>query len=76
MQVSVENGEGLERKMTISVPCKEVDSSVNSRLHEAAGKVRLDGFRAGKVPFKVVKSRFGKGVREEVIGELMNLQIY
>lgn len=76
MQVSVENGEGLERKMTISVPCKEVDSSVNSRLHEAAGKVRLDGFRAGKVPFKVVKSRFGKGVREEVIGELMNRSVF
>ena len=76
MQVLVENGEGLERKMTISVPCEEVDSSVNSRLREAAGKVRLDGFRAGKVPFKVVKNRFGKGVREEVVGELMNRSVF
>ena len=76
MQVSVETTEGLERKMTVAVPSDRVDTAVNERLQEAARTIRLKGFRQGKVPMKVVKSRFGKGVRQEVVGELMNEMYY
>jgi trigger factor len=76
MQISVEATNDLERKMTIAVPSEEVDSAVNARLQEAAQNIRLNGFRKGKVPLRVVKSKFGKGVRQEVIGELMNRSYY
>lgn len=76
MQVSVETTQGLERKMTIAVPSDTVDSAVNSRLQEAARNVKLNGFRKGKVPFKVIKSKFGAGVRQEVVGELMSKSYY
>ena len=76
MQVSVETTEGLERKMTVAVPCDKVDSAVNARLQEAAKTIRLNGFRKGKVPLKVVKNRFGEGVRQEVVGEIMNQSFY
>lgn len=76
MQVSIETTQGLERKMTIAVPGERVDTAVNSRLQEAAKSVNLKGFRKGKVPFKVVKSKFGKGVRQEVVGELMSQTYY
>ncbi|MEX0962978.1 MAG: trigger factor [Pseudohongiellaceae bacterium] len=76
MQVSVETTQGLERKMTIAVPSEKVDSAVNSRLQEAARNVKLNGFRKGKVPFKVIKSKFGAGVRQEVVGELMSQSFY
>jgi trigger factor len=76
MQVSVETTQGLERKMTIAVPSAKVDSEVNSRLQQAAHSVALKGFRKGKVPFKVVKSKFGKGVRQEVVSELMSQTFY
>jgi trigger factor len=76
MQVSVETTDGLERKMTVAVPSDRVDSAVNERLQEAARTIRLKGFRQGKVPMKVVKSRFGKGVRQEVVGELMSQMYY
>ncbi len=76
MQVSVETTQGLERKMTIAVPSDKVDSEVNSRLQQAAHSVALKGFRKGKVPFKVVKSKFGKGVRQEVVSELMSQSFY
>jgi len=76
MQVSVETTEGLERKMTIAVPSEKVDSAVNSRLQEAARNVKLNGFRKGKIPFKVIKSKFGAGVRQEVVGELMSQSFY
>ena len=72
MQVSVETTEGLERKLTIAIPGDRVDTAVNARLQEAAQTIRLNGFRQGKVPLKVVKNKFGKGVRQEVVGELMN----
>ena len=72
MQVSVETTEGLERKLTIAIPEDRVDMAVNARLQEAAQTIRLNGFRQGKVPLKVVKNKFGKGVRQEVVGELMN----
>ncbi|MBQ15013.1 MAG: trigger factor [Gammaproteobacteria bacterium] len=76
MQVSIETTEGLERKMTVAVPSELVDTAVNERLQEAAKTVNLKGFRKGKVPLKVVRTRFGKGVRQEVVGELMNQNYY
>lgn len=76
MQVSVETTQGLERKMTVAVPSDKVDSAVNARLKEAARTVRLNGFRKGKVPLKVVKSRFGEGVRQEIVGEMMSQSYY
>ena len=76
MQVSVETTAGLERKMTIAVPGDQVDTAVQARLQEAAKSIQLKGFRKGKVPFKVIKSKFGKGVRQEVLGELMNRSYY
>ncbi|PAV26776.1 trigger factor [Tamilnaduibacter salinus] len=71
MQVSVETTSNIERRMTIGVPASEVDEAVESRLRETAGQVRLNGFRPGKVPLKVVKRRFGAGIRQEVVSEVM-----
>ena len=76
MQVSIETIEGLGRKMTIAVPGEQVDSAVNARLREAAKNMNLKGFRKGKVPFKIIKGKFGKGVRQEVVGELMSQTYY
>lgn len=71
MQVSVESGEGLERKVTVQVPTDRIDSEVESRLKSLQGRVKIDGFRQGKVPLKVVKQRYGEQVLHEVAGELM-----
>jgi len=71
MQVSVETTSNIERRMTIGVPAQKVEQEVDKRLQEAARNVRLNGFRPGKVPMKVVRRRFGEGVRQEVVGEVM-----
>ena len=63
MQVSVETVSILERRMTVGLPAAHIDAEVDKRLQSAAGNVRLDGFRRGKVPMKVVRQRFGQGVR-------------
>ena len=71
MQVSMEELSGVQRRLTISVPYEEFESKVNSRLREAKNKVRLPGFRPGKVPLKEVRRRFGRAVRAEAAEELM-----
>lgn len=72
MQVSIETTSGLERRLTVGVPAERIESEVNNRLQKAAGNVRLAGFRPGKVPMKVMRQRFGAGVRQEVLGEVMS----
>lgn len=71
MQVSVETTSGLERRMTIGLPADTVDGAVEARLADTAKRVRLDGFRPGKVPVSVARQRFGADVRNEVVGEMM-----
>lgn len=72
MQVSVEAAEGLVRKLTVEIPAEQIDSEVKKRVSATAKKVRLDGFRPGKVPTRVVRQRFGEALRAEVVGELAN----
>ncbi len=76
MQVTVETTTGLERKLTVGVPANEIDSAVDSKLAEAAKSVKINGFRQGKVPMREVKRRYGKAVREEVLGELISKKFY
>ncbi len=76
MQVSIETTSGLERRLTVGIPAEEVDKEVAQRLQQAAKTVRLDGFRKGRIPLKVVKQRFGAGVRQEVVGEVLNRTFY
>jgi len=71
MQVSVEAGEGLERKLTVQVPAETVEMEVNNRLNSLKSTVRLDGFRPGKIPLKVIKQKYSGAVLQEVAGELM-----
>lgn len=71
MQVSVETGEGLERKLTVQVPAETVDAQVESRLQSMRHQVKIDGFRPGKVPMSVVKKRYSVQVFQEVAGEVM-----
>ncbi len=72
MQVSIETTSGLERRLTVGVPAERIESEINNRLQKAAGNARLAGFRPGKVPMKVMRQRFGAGVRQEVLGEVVS----
>jgi len=71
MQVSVQTTNGLERKMTVEIAKEKVDSEVQTRLKSIASKAKLAGFRPGKVPMNVIESKYSAGVRQEVLGELI-----
>lgn len=71
MQVSVESGEGLERRMRIDLPQERIRVEVDKRLQGIARSARLPGFRPGKVPMKILRQRYGEQVQQEVFGELV-----
>ena len=75
MQVSLETTEGLERKMRISVPADRLETQIEEKLKQTAQRVRLKGFRPGKVPMREVKRRFGAGIRQEVSSELIQASL-
>jgi trigger factor len=71
MQVSVEVTSGLERRMRVGIPAASIDTAVETRLKDAARRVRIDGFRPGKVPMAEVRRRYGGAIRQEVLGDVM-----
>lgn len=71
MQVSVEKTSDLERRLSIVVPSEQFEHQVSSRLKETRSRVRLPGFRPGKVPMKEVRRRFGAAAREETASDVM-----
>ena len=71
MQVSVEQTSELGRKITIAVPADKVEAEINQRLNTLKGRVKIDGFRPGKVPMNVVRQRYGAQVRQEVMSDEM-----
>ncbi|MCW9056322.1 MAG: trigger factor [Gammaproteobacteria bacterium] len=71
MRVSLETGEGLERKLTVQVPAETLEKEVENRLKSMSSRVKIDGFRPGKVPFKVVKQQYGNQIHQEVVGDVL-----
>ncbi|MFN4263262.1 MAG: trigger factor [Thioalkalivibrionaceae bacterium] len=71
MQVSLQETGAIDREMTVQIPRERVDAEVDKRLESLRRRVKIDGFRPGKVPLKVVRSRYAAGVLQEVISDLV-----
>ena len=67
MNVSQTKSEGLLREYKIVITATEIDAEVSKKLKEIATTVKMPGFRPGKVPMSVVKSRFSDQVRGDAI---------
>ena len=76
MQVSVEAGEGLERRMRVHLPFEEVSTEVEKRLQQLARRAKLPGFRPGKVPMKVLRQRYNEQLHQEVFGDMVQKSLF
>mgnify|MGYP001215204547 FL=1 len=76
MDVSVETLEGLETRLTITLPSETFEERLDVKLNEAKNKARLPGFRPGKIPLKEIRRRFGPSLRAELAGEMMQSSFY
>ena len=71
MDVIVETTGSLERRMRVEMPITTINQQIDSRLKSVGKNAKLKGFRPGKVPAKIIKQRYGRQVREEVVGEVL-----
>jgi trigger factor len=69
MAANVENLGTLERRVSMSVPVRDIEKQVDERLRQLARNVKMPGFRPGKVPMKIVAQTYGPQVRNEVLGD-------
>ncbi|OCG18517.1 trigger factor [Gilliamella sp. App6-5] len=71
MQVSVETTQGLGRRLSITIKSEDIKKAVDKELISTAKKVRIDGFRKGKVPLKIVEQRYGASILQDALSDLM-----
>jgi trigger factor len=76
MQVSVETLSDLERRVTVQVPAERLAKEIQDRLLSLSRRVKVDGFRPGKVPLKLVQRMYGDQVRYEAVSELMEHSLH
>ena len=69
MQVTETLADGLKREYRVVVPASDLDAKVNARLEDLKGRVRINGFRPGKVPLGHLKRVYGRAVMAETIDE-------
>jgi trigger factor len=79
MQVTETLAEGLKHEFKISVPASDLDAKADAKLVDLKDKVRLNGFRPGKVPVSHLKKVYGRSVMAETIDQTIrdtNTQIF
>ncbi|OAE97381.1 trigger factor [Bradyrhizobium centrolobii] len=79
MQVTETLSEGLKHEFKISVPASDLDAKADAKLVDLKDKVRLNGFRPGKVPVTHLKKVYGRSVMAETIDQTIrdtNTQLF
>ena len=69
MAVTIETISTLERRFNLVIPSAQIEKEVSSRLQKLTRTVRMQGFRPGKVPLRMIASTYGPQVRSEVLGD-------
>src|SRR5690606_14427837 len=72
MQVTELSAEGLKREYKVVVEAAEIEGQVAHRLEELKGRVRMPGFRPGKVPISLLRKQYGRSIMGEVLEQAVN----
>ena len=75
MEHSLTTISGLERRLEIAVPVEQVTAETEQRLKRIMRTARIKGFRAGKVPYAVVRSQYGDQAHMEAVEQLMQVSV-
>jgi trigger factor len=71
MQVTVDTVGSLRRRLTVRIPEEYIAAEIEQRLAKLLRTARIDGFRVGKVPRRLMEQRYGAKLRREVVGEML-----
>lgn len=72
MQVVEKSSEGLSRVLEVRVPAQALNEKLDAKIAEISPRLRLKGFRPGKVPAAHVRRMFGKDLMSEIVQEALN----
>ena len=67
MQTVETLNEGLKRAFKITIPAKDIDARVDQELKTVAPRIRMPGFRPGKVPANLVRKMHGPALQQEAL---------
>ena len=70
MSAAVETLEKLERKVIVSLPWLDINEATDKELKKAQRRVKIDGFRPGKAPLKMVAQMYGASIQNDVLNDL------
>ena len=70
MSATIEKLENLERKVIVSLPWLAINEATDKELKKAQKRVRIDGFRPGKAPLKMVAQMYGASIQNDVLNDL------
>lgn len=76
MSVTVETLENLERKVVLSLPWSEINAETDKKLKQTQRRAKIDGFRPGKAPLKMIAQMYGASAQNDVINELVQRRFY
>ena len=72
MQATQTNSEGLKREFKVVVPASELETRLVNELNELKDKVRINGFRPGKVPMTHMRRTYGRQVMVDIVQNAVN----
>jgi len=72
MQITETLNSGLKREIKVIVPAGDMESKLLARLNDAKDKVRINGFRPGKVPVQHLRKMYGKSFMAEVVNDILS----
>ncbi|GAA5095419.1 trigger factor [Bartonella acomydis] len=72
MQVTETLNEGLKREIKIVVPARDLEERLKERLDHTKDKIKLNGFRPGKVPAGYLRKMYGKSFMAEILNEIVS----
>src|SRR6476661_1128793 len=61
----------IKKSIEVEIPADRVSSEAQRVTSEFSRQAKLPGFRPGKIPANVIRSRFAKEIQEEVISRLL-----
>src|SRR5688572_30748864 len=71
MKVDVEQVESCVRRLTIEVPADRVGREFSARYRDLQKRVKVPGFRPGKVPRRILENHYGAAIEQEVLQNLL-----
>ena len=72
MQVTETLSQGLKREFKVVLPATELEERLNSELSTLKDRVRINGFRPGKVPVGHLRKVYGRSVMADVLQNAVN----